>query len=522
MKRLVLGPIITIGLLVSATTAAPTLRTVSLSGQPAPGANGGTFATFLGPEMNSSGHTSFSATLSNGGSVNAGNNSGLWSEGHGTLGLVAREGFQAPGTASGAHFYDLNFGPPRLNDAGNIAFAAGLQTGSGGVSFDNAGGVWVERAGALTLVARAGDQPPSATALTRFQGFQAVSLNSTDRVAFQALLCTGPCSVSVSESANYSDGGGPVALVARRYDQAVGYPVGEQYTYISAPQFDDAGQTAYLGEVSNEPNHGLWAERNGNLNLIVREADQAPGAPDGQTFRIFHYFDTNDSGEIAFSVDLISFGIGVGSGVWAERGGALTKIARTGDPVQGLGPDINYVSFLTQPVINNAGQVAVLANIDTPLDNSVIVSDGSGTLTIIAREGSQAPGTPDGSVFEAFNSLVTINDAGKMAFQTRLRAGLGGVTDSNDWGIWAQNLIGELQLVVREGDALQVGPGDSRIVSELSFYNAFNDRGQLAFWASFTDGSQGIFVTAVPEPSALILACLCAQMLPARLKRRGV
>jgi hypothetical protein len=52
---------------------------------------------------------------------------------------------------------------------------------------------------------------------------------------------------------------------------------------------------------------------------------------------------------------------------------------------------------------------------------------------------------------------------------------------------------------------LEVVPGDSRTVSELSFVggnsnsngwpSAFNNVGQIAFWASFTDGSQGVSVS---------------------------
>ena len=41
--------------------------------------------------------------------------------------------------------------------------------------------------------------------------------------------------------------------------------------------------------------------------------------------------------------------------------------------------------------------------------------------------------------------------------------------------------------------------------------SGFNDRGQLAFWAQFTDGTEGVFVTnlvAVPEPSGCYLLAL--------------
>jgi hypothetical protein len=62
-----------------------------------------------------------------------------------------------------------------------------------------------------------------------------------------------------------------------------------------------------------------------------------------------------------------------------------------------------------------------------------------------------------------------------------------------------------LQLNIREGELFEVAPGDFRVVSGLSFAfgtgnsdgrpSGFNNVGQLAFWASFTDGSQGVLVS---------------------------
>ena len=78
-----------------------------------------------------------------------------------------------------------------------------------------------------------------------------------------------------------------------------------------------------------------------------------------------------------------------------------------------------------------------------------------------------------------------------------------------------------MQLIARRGDLLEVAPGDFRTISGLNLVNGFsldsgtgnsdgrpsgfNNLGQLAFQASFTDGSSGIFVSnlvAVPEPDA--------------------
>jgi hypothetical protein len=79
------------------------------------------------------------------------------------------------------------------------------------------------------------------------------------------------------------------------------------------------------------------------------------------------------------------------------------------------------------------------------------------------------------------------------------------VDSTNDHGIWATDRSGAQQLIVRKGDELEVAPGDFRTISDLSLVgdngnsngwpSGFNNFGQLAFWASFTDGTQGVFVS---------------------------
>ncbi len=83
-----------------------------------------------------------------------------------------------------------------------------------------------------------------------------------------------------------------------------------------------------------------------------------------------------------------------------------------------------------------------------------------------------------------------------------------------------------MTLIAREGDLLDVedGPGtDFRTISRLLFFDfsntgngdgrasSFNDLGQLVFSASFTDGTQGIFVSdlvAIPEPTSVVLGAI--------------
>jgi len=140
-------------------------------------------------------------------------------------------------------------------------------------------------------------------------------------------------------------------------------------------------------------------------------------------------------------------------------------------------------------------------------------------LALVAREGNQAPGTPEGVFFRSL-STPALNNAGQTAFSGFL-AGTG-VDGSNDRGIWAEDLQGVLTLIARTGDLLDVDDGlgtDFRTIRFLSFAGGtgngdgrnrgFNDLGQFAFSATFTDGTSGVFVSnlvAVPEPTAWVLA----------------
>jgi hypothetical protein len=91
-----------------------------------------------------------------------------------------------------------------------------------------------------------------------------------------------------------------------------------------------------------------------------------------------------------------------------------------------------------------------------------------------------------------------INSAGQIAFSAPVDG-----TDL-DW-IWATTKDGELKLIARRGDIVEVGPGDSRTVL-VAFVGQdgrngdgrptyFNDLGQLVFSVFFSDVSQGILVS---------------------------
>jgi hypothetical protein len=196
-------------------------------------------------------------------------------------------------------------------------------------------------------------------------------------------------------------------------------------------------------------------------------------------------------------------------------------------------PDAAFIGF-APPVLNSASQLAFLGSAIGPgvnsSNNSGIWSEGSGVLDLVAREGMHAPGTPSGLLLTSL-SPPSFNAAGQSAFTATLIGD--GVDATNDRGIWATSLNGRLKLIAREGKPLEVAPSDFRTISSLFFYfdtgnedgrpSSFNDSGQLAFYATFTDGSEGVFVSnavLVPEPTAVALAVFALIGVLGMMRRR--
>lgn len=143
--------------------------------------------------------------------------------------------------------------------------------------------------------------------------------------------------------------------------------------------------------------------------------------------------------------------------------------------------------------------------------------------TAVARSRTQAPDAAAGLVFPSSFNCFETNVHSQVAFSSRLvDIGTGEFKGS---GVWAEDGNGVLRSIAQTGDFIDVdmGPGiDLRQVSlvndislgsnQSGLPSQFNDLGQVAFVAIFTDGSQAIVVSAatVPEPAlwTLMLACI--------------
>jgi hypothetical protein len=482
------------------------VRAVALTGQPAPGTlSGMVFVNFEGlptngPTINNYGQTAFRAIVQSGvdNSVDP-NDSGVWSEESGALNLLL-----------------LGQNPlyPILNDSGNTAFYASER-------------ILITQSGSLNTVATAGSQAADVPVGTTYFSLSNPGINNRGEVIFRAFLQPN------------SDGGiwaGPsnaLNLIARQGDQAAGIENGRYQYFLFNPSINDAGQVAFLASLngtSNVPNDdsGIWTGQSGVLRLVAREGSHAPETPVGSVFDRLNSPALGDQGQVAYlgflregSGDVVADN---SQGIWMDRDGVPSLIARAGDFAPGASDGTVFRSF-NDPVLGGNEKIAFrgflregVGGVNTENRMGIWSGDGD-NLKLIARAQEAAPGTQGVFNFMDLDSL-SINDRGQVAFLGGLQVGVGGVTESDNSGIWAEDAKGVLQLVVRTGSELEVTPNVFRVITGLDLLGAaakigsgFNDLGQIAFIANFSDGSSGIFVSnrvAVPEPDSLLLVILLA------------
>jgi hypothetical protein len=507
---------------------ASAVRTVALTGQQAPGAPGGVIYESFGAELgnvsffhgvalNDAGQTAFRANLAGNG-VDFANNQGVWSEGSGSLALVARTGNQAPGAPNGVNFSTdpaLELFTPVLNSAGQTAFY--------GATTDGGLGLWSEGSGSLAPVARSGQQAPNTPAGVAFtfanlyEFLESPILNDAGQTAFRSYL-TGAGVTSENEFGLWSEGSGGLELRARMGSQAPGLPAGVNHGFMAPAGLNDAGEMIFASllsgsGVNTSNDKSVWSDVSSSLALVARKGSQAPGMPGGVTFN--DLVDTgaiNNAGQVAFVAGLSNHNSPFQQdSIWLYNSGSITPLMVRGEHPPGTPAGVTYDVFGFWPALNEAGQVltgALLAGSGVNASNqlAVYLSDAAGNEELILRSGAPAPDAPPGVVFHAtFETFAegVLNDRGQVAIGQHLAGA--GVNSTNDFGIWATDSTGVLRLIAREGDELEVAPGDFRTISELNrtdhnansngWPSAFNNLGQIAFWASFTDGSQGIFVS---------------------------
>jgi hypothetical protein len=514
------------------------IRTAAFTDQPAPGTPAGVvFSNLFYSVINDSGVVAFNGSVKGPGVIFTApsNSPGIWAESPNGLRKIVRAGDPAVGVPAGASF-GLQSGV-KIDSLGRAAFLANAP----GESTD---GIYSEGQGMLRLTGREGDQAPGMPSGVNFYLPSVPLLNNAGQIVTDSFL-RGPSGALIRESV-WTDRDGDFELVLLEGDPAPGIP-GANLRQINASGFNDLGVIALSGRFtgSNYPSdHAIWTENAGSFSLVARSGQTPADAPNGAVFSRVLSPHINNAGQMMFYGELTGPGIDATSdgALWKYEAGTTSLIAREGSPAVGIGSGVSYASFYST-LFNGAGQTTFVASLTGPgvttENDTAVWTERNGALTLIAREGDQAPGANAGVRLGDLSSLggslgVQVNRAGQVAFSAPVTGP--SVNSSNDRGLWFTDLSGTLRLIAREGELFDVNDDplleDWRTVNlirldpfssgdEDGSTSSYNAAGELAFTMSFVAGGAGVFVasTAVPEPATIaIVGCAAAALSALRPK----
>jgi hypothetical protein len=450
------------------------VRTVARTGQQAPDlADGVTFSTFRSttiggdPILNDHGRVAFPAKVAGPGITQNLNSGGTWVETVQGVDLLAQDDMIAPGPGADIRILGLQW-PRQFNNSGQVGLFS-LIKGTG-IALGNRHGLFVSAPDgcALSGLALGTDPAPGIGDDAVLLEADLLQLNDAGQAAFTSNYASPAGEGTGVWRFNAVTGH---ELVVRSGDAAP-ETTGAVFDAVSSSLLNQSGQIMFQGHLSggdatSANDSGLWrADAGGEQMLLIREGEPAPGTANGVNFSVFYIADFNYAGRIAFQGGLRGPGVTASNnfGVWSNGAtGTLQLLARQGSPAPGtpagvvFGPGAAGGAVFPFPVLNNAGHTAFFSELTGSSVNSAnnvgLWSDAGGEgLELIMREGSLAPGAGEGVRFsfrlqDEGGFTATFLDDGRLAFGSRLVGA--GVTAANNQGIWAHDLQGALQLIVR-------------------------------------------------------------------------
>src|SRR5205823_3100412 len=144
----------------------------------------------------------------------------------------------------------------------------------------------------------------------------------------------------------------------------------------------------------------------------------------------------------------------------------LQLLAREGSAAPGTATTFSSLELsAAAKYFNAAGQAAFAALLSD--GGNGVWTGAPGGLQLLARDGQAAPGTT--ATFTSVTGLRSLNGNGSVAFTGGLTGA--GVTSGNDTGVWVGSL-GSLQLLAREGSNAPGTPADFASPSQSLLNNA--------------------------------------------------
>lgn len=469
----------------SATSSATeiSLRTVAISGQTVPGRPDLTLGFSLGDanlnparvfDLNRQGQVAFTAELSSGAQA-------VFTEAGGQGLRIVAETNTTP--ADGDPSDPIRFiSGVLINDRGDTVFSASGLAGSG---------IWHNQiADGNRLVARSADalEPPRGRTFEDSR-VSAAFLNEQGQIAFDVETRTG------TVSAWWERPGGLEILIPtdKGFVSTSVAALGNNGAVLIGALHE--GSTCEPRDDDRDPHTGVWLRAPEGLWPVAR-TDTSPQFGTCQVAPL----GIGSEGQVLFSAwnrsDPTYF-------AW-QADGTTTSLLTTDFTERNLNPPA-VVSHVLSADLSDNGTFSAVVSVARKL-SLVSTIQGRGLETLLAS-GQPIPGT-DLTTNDPLGSIEFIMDRqDQMLIQATTKRG-------ND--VFESYLLrrpsGEFVELVSVGDSLSVAPNDTRVVAQLSSLSygttsdggptRFNDAGQFAFTAQFTDRSVGLFVLTVPEPTS--------------------
>lgn len=448
------------------------------------------------------------------------------------------------------------FGHPRVDASGRVAFKARLMRGFGGTDDTNATAIWSEiELDSLRLVARQGDPVLSLNfTFDEVEPGEGLRMSAGGSTYFLAGI-SGVSNPTIQSSGvfRFSPTAGLEFLVASS-PVGSGIPVAGTSgdSFSNSLDFNEIGDIAMQTGTEFGPIMALYSDTgvssiapsgsfpaindNGDVvhrtgsgggRIAVRNRSTSSRtvagtndiAPDtnGALFRSMGFENTftNADGIVTFVARLSGAGIDGSNdfGIWSEGspGGPVKLDLREGQVAEGVEAGVVWAGFheFTPLTFGRSGGAAVQLGLTGPgvtstNDTGVWAGRNVAELHLVAREADQAAGTEPGTHFDEFSQAGVTVDGRGVFF-----AYLSGSDPNRDQGLWAEGTDGTLRLIARTGDSIRLPNGTFAPLTSIQFSPQFgvSENGHVAFIGGFSGGRFGIFVSsavAVPEPSVLL------------------
>ena len=490
------------------------MTTVATTGADAAGIPATSWNAMETITINNAGDLLFTATLQHDGNINADNDTGVWLlDGTGQT-LLARTGVGNVPALSSAVFE--TFERAAISDSGGVALSGILVADANGITTENNRGIWRYDSTDDSLEVRTGSGNVPGIPNASFTGFPDTiefSLAADGQFAVRGRLALGVGGVLTSNDRGLwsfpPNSSTPSSkLVAREGSFGVPGVPNASFNTFELPAINSNNQLAVSaslnvgGSVTPANARGLWLFSDSSAELFVRTGStNVPGVV-GASFAKIRTPLLNDLGQVAFmaTISTGSSGGAISTGVWRYDNTSENLLALTGvGNVPGV-PGTNFHSFSSTSSLDNSGQVLTHASLGIGVggvtsDNHIGLWLLGDNPALIARRGvASVPEILEANFSQFFESAL--NEQGQVAFSAGLELGVSGVDTTNDGGIWIVDPIGDSWLVAREGDLLA-----GQTIASLDFVadsagqsGGFNDAGELAFHATFTNGNSGLFL----------------------------